>query len=82
MNNPVICKVVTLYFTDAVSIETDEQSELVFGMEAGRFVVCVRACVRACVCVCVCHDATWELDRTCSNHRVPGHSNYYLRIFL
>ena len=53
MNNPVICKVVTLYFTDAVSIETYEQSELVFGMEAGRFVVCVRACVRACVCVCV-----------------------------
>jgi len=67
MNNPVIFKVVTLYFTDAVSIETDEQSELVFGTEAGRFVVCV--------CVCVCHDATWELDRTCSNHKVPGHSN-------
>ena len=54
MNNPFIFKVVTLYFTNAVSIETGEHFELVFGMEAGRFVVCVRACVRACVCVCVC----------------------------
>jgi len=68
MNNPFISKVVTLYFTDAVSIETDEQIELVFGMEAGCFVVCV--------CVCVCHDATWEPDKTCSNHRAS--SNHYL----
>jgi len=31
MNNPFIFKVVSLYFTDAVSIETDEQIMLVFG---------------------------------------------------
>ena len=47
INNPFIFKVVTLYFTDAVSVETDERIELVFGMEAGCFVLCV------CVCVCV-----------------------------
>jgi len=47
MNNPFLFKVVTLYFTDAVSIETDKQIVLVFDMEADRFVV-------LCVCVCVC----------------------------
>jgi len=36
MNDPFIFKVLTLYFTDAVSIKTDEQIEL----EAAYFVVC------------------------------------------